>query len=228
MSDVTSADEYFRAGFRLLGCGRNDRVVELVQEALREFSNDGSLWELLGVGLYRLENLTAAIHALETASLLKPLDTGARLYLAMAYAARGKQDLAVFVYLLIGDSPRTPIWMLPRVARQLGELERFSDALHVCRTIVARAPERHEAHFGIAYYLHRLGADRSQVISSVSRANELAPDKPLYQAVLASLVHSESGKTRARSNKPPFELDHGARMIWSDFSKVVSDRDPPG
>lgn len=190
---MKSASEIFRAGLTLLQQGEVRRAADLAAEALEEYPDDGPLWELLGVAEQRDGQHIAAREALETASLLKPLDIGARFCLAEAFAATGLAELAVFVYRMVSDDARTPIWLLPRVASQLGQMQAYSDALHVCRTILSRDATRHEAHFGVGFYLRRLDGDPAEVLSAIGRAHEMAPRVSLYRVVLASLLQ-EAGQ----------------------------------
>jgi tetratricopeptide (TPR) repeat protein len=185
---MTSARDTFGHGLRLLKGGQIKGAIELATAVLRELPDDGPLWELVGVAYQRDAQSAAALHALETASLLKPLDIGARFCLAEAYAATGSHELAVFVYRMVAEDPRSPIWLLPKVASHLGELREFDHALDVCQTIVQRDPTRHEAHFGIGFYLRRLGAQTERVVTVIQRALELAPKTNLYRVVLASLL----------------------------------------
>lgn len=188
MCTKNSADERFQVGLGLLKSGQIGRAAELAALGVCDFPDDGPLWELLGVAHQREGRHELAREALETATLLKPLDIGARFCLAEAYAACGAHDLAVFVYRLVSDDPRTPVWLLPRVASHLGAMEEFSHALGVCQLIVHRDPMRHEAHFGIGFYLRRLGIATEKVIAAISRAYELAPEITLYRIVFASLL----------------------------------------
>ncbi len=185
---MNCAREVFSTGLRLLKGGHINQVTELAAEAVGEFPDDGPLWELLGVAYQRDGQYAEALHALETASLLKPLDIGARFCLAEAYAATGSHDLAVFVYRMVSEDRRSPVWLLPKVASHLGELKEFEHALDVCQTIVERDAERHEAHFGIGFYLRRLGAKTERVIAAIQQAFDLAPETNLYRVVLASLL----------------------------------------
>ncbi len=178
----------FQTGLALLKARQLDQAAELAATSVCEFPDDGALWELLGVAHQRGGQHELAREALEMATLLKPLDIGARFCLAEAYAATGSHDMAVFVYRLVADDPQTPIWLLPKVASQLGELEEFGHALGVCQIIVERDVTRHEAHFGIGFYLRRLGIATERVVAAISQAFELAPEIPLYRVVLASLL----------------------------------------
>ena len=193
MCAMNSAREIFKIGLGLLKSGLINRVTDLAAEAVEDHPDDGPLWELLGVAYQREGRSTEALHALETASLLKPLDIGARFCLAEAYAATGSQELAVFVYRMVSEDPKSPVWLLPKVASHLGDMGEFEHALDVCQTIVERDFTRHEAHFGMGFYLRRLGAKMERVFSAIQQAFELSPESTLYRVVLASLLR-ESGR----------------------------------
>lgn len=184
----------FQTGLALLKVGQLEQAAELAATAVCDFPDEGALWELLGVSHQRRGEYELAREALEMATLLKPLDIGARFCLAEAYAATGYRDLAVFVYRLVAEDPRTPTWLLPKVASHLGELQEFAEALAVCQRIVDRDDSRHEAHFGMGFYLRRMGMATDRVLAAISRAHELAPQIALYRVVLALLWH-EQGRT---------------------------------
>lgn len=185
---MNCAQRQFQAGLELLKTGQIEQAAELAASGVCEFPEDGPLWELLGVAHQRSGQPELAREALEMATILKPLDIGARFCLAEAYAATGFRDMAIFVFRMVSDDPRTPIWLLPKVASQLGELDAFPHALGVCQLIVERDADRHEAHFGIGFYLRRLDVSTTRVMQSVARAHELAPEIPLYRIVYASLL----------------------------------------
>jgi len=181
--------ELFQIGLALIRQGDYQPAAELASSAVLDFPDDGNLWELRGVALHHLGEHSAARSALETASLLQPIDVGARYCLAGCYAATGLYDLAVFVYQMVAEDGRAPLWLLPNIASKLGQLNEHQAALGVCRLILLRDDSRHEAHFGIAFYLRRLGAPLEAVVEATTRAHELAPQVPLYRVVLASLLH---------------------------------------
>lgn len=185
---MTSA-ELFQIGLALIRQGDYQAAAELASSAVIDFPDDGDLWELRGVAEHHLGNRSAARSALETASLLQPLDVGARYCLASCYAATGLRELAIFIYQMVAEDPRAPLWLLPNIASRLGQLNEHQAALGVCRLILLRDDSRHEAHFGVAFYLRRLGAPLEEVVKSTARAHELAPQVPLYRVVLASLLH---------------------------------------
>jgi tetratricopeptide (TPR) repeat protein len=188
---MKSATEEFLAGVSLLKHGFLRDAADVAEDALEVYPDDGPLWELLGVACQRDARHMEAREALETASLLKPLDTGARFCLAEAYAATGLYDMAVFVFRMVSDDPQTPTWLLPRIASHLGQMQEHADALEVCQLILKRDDARHDAHFGVGFYLRRMGAPVTQVLTSIMRAHELAPEVSLYRVVAASLLEEQ-------------------------------------
>lgn len=191
---MLSHQELFRIGLGLMKQKLHQQAADIAAEALNEFSDNGDLWELLGVARHHLAQHDLAVAALETATLLKPLDPGARFCLAGSYVATGKEDLAVFMYDLVGNDAATPTWLLPQVASRLGQLKEYELALQVCRQLIAREPGKHEAHFGVAFYLRRTGATLETIAGAVQQAHELCPASRVYRVVLAALWQ-ELGRT---------------------------------
>jgi tetratricopeptide (TPR) repeat protein len=191
---MTSPEDLFRIGLALMKQNQHQQAEELAAVAVLDHPDDGNLWELLGVAQHHERRHEAACEALETATLLKPLDVGARFCLAGSYAATGCRELAIFVYRMVAHDEQTPNWLLPRVAARLGQMEEYTDALETCQALLLRDPARHEAHFGVAFYLSRLGAPLDCVTEAITRAHEAAPEISLYRVVLASLLH-EQGQT---------------------------------
>jgi tetratricopeptide (TPR) repeat protein len=185
---MTLAEELFSLGMTLLKQREVKRAVEVATDGVQSFPENGDLWELLGVCQFHAQNSPASCEALEEASLLKPLDVGARFCLAGAYAGVGRRELAVDIYRLIADDEQAPICLLPKVAARLGQMLAHAEALDVCRTIVRRDPDHHGAHFGIAFYLRQLGSPLAELLPQIARAQELAPDVPLYRIALASIM----------------------------------------
>ena len=181
-------------GRTLLEQGDYEQAAKLSAAGVHAHPDDGWLWELLGVALHRLDEHAGAVDALESATLLKPLATGARYALAGSYDMIGRRDLSVFLYRLVAEDEQTPLCLLPKVASRLGQMEEYSAALDVCRAVVLRNPQHHEAHFGQAFYLRRLGAARECVAIPLSRAHELAPHVALYRIFLA-VLRQEQGRT---------------------------------
>ncbi len=175
-----------------------DEAIQLAEEALRQNEDDGHVWQFLGLLRHRMRDLKRAQAALETASLLVPLKPAARFALADCYLRTGLRKLAADLYDDVALDPLCPTDLLGGVAAGLGSLGRFESALEVCRSLVRREPESHEGHFGIAFYLRRLGASVAIALPSAMRAHELAPSISLYTIAVASMLAHQGRHEDAR------------------------------
>jgi tetratricopeptide (TPR) repeat protein len=173
--------------FELAGIGRIAEAVELAGRAIRSYPEDGRLWQLCGLLRHRLGDIQGACSALETASLLVPLEPAPRCALAECYARTGHAELAIDLFRELAGDERCPTTLLAAVAAGLGGLGEHHDALEACREIIRRDPEHHQAYFGVAFYLRRIGRPPRAVLPAVLQAHELAPDIPLYRITLAAL-----------------------------------------
>jgi hypothetical protein len=135
--------------------------------------------------------------SLECASHLAPLTSSASFALAICYLQNNKRDLGVLVLRGLATSSRTPLALLPMVAATLGSLSEFVIALSACRNIVRRDHERHDAHFGVAYYLRCLRTAPRKYIASIRQAHHLAPEVPLYRVVLAGFLEETGDRDEA-------------------------------
>ncbi|WP_435006878.1 tetratricopeptide repeat protein [Tundrisphaera lichenicola] len=168
--------------------GRVIEAEELIESALRADPDDGELWRVAGFFRHRVGNFEGARDAFETAGLLVPLDHPSRRVLAECFARTGFDELASDGYRCLALDPTCPSDLLPSVAAGLGQLGEFGPALGACLELVRREPGLPEAHFGVAYYLRRLGRAPEVVLPIVARAYELAPEVPLYRVSLATLL----------------------------------------
>ncbi|WZO99839.1 hypothetical protein EP7_001453 [Isosphaeraceae bacterium EP7] len=173
--------------FELLREGRLEEADRLAGEAVEAEPDNGELWEMRGLLRQRSGDHAGACEALEMASMLVPMGHAPQCALADCYAKTGKTDLAHDMYQHLAGDPRCPTFLLPAVASGLGTLGDLTGALGVCQTWSDREPSCHEALFGTAYYMRRLGASPADVIPVMERSHELAPDRAVYRIVLASL-----------------------------------------
>ncbi len=182
------AGEILRRGSFLPLEGQLADDIEQVRAALLGDPESGSLWKKLGLLFHRAADYWAARNALELASSLVPLDHDCLLALASSYAHAGQEGPAADLYRQVLEDGKTPVELLSAIASGLGALGAFEDALRACRELVRREPGCHEAHFGIAFYLRKLGHPCEAIYPMVSRAHELAPNIPLYRITLSSLL----------------------------------------
>lgn len=64
----------------------------------------------------------------------------------------------------------------------------LASAFEAYRAMARRDPGRHEAYFGMAWCLRRLGQPAGSILPVMTRAHELSPTSAVYRAVLASLL----------------------------------------
>jgi len=183
--------------FELVAQGRVDEASELAARCVEEAPDDGRLWQFLGLLRHRQGDYAGACDALETASLLVPIEPASRCALADCHARAGRDGLAGDLYRQLGRDERCPTSLLPAVAAGLGNLGQNEAALAACRKIVRRDPEHHHAHFGIAFYLRRLGRPAPAILAAVARAHELAPQVVLYRMTLAVLLDQAGRRDEA-------------------------------
>ncbi len=183
--------------FELVGLGRVDEAVDLAECAVQDDPDDGRFWQFLGLLRHRQGDYSGACAALETASLLVLLEPASRCALAECRCQGGAQR--------IGLRPVPPARPGRAVShgfalgrrRRPGSLGENEAALAACRKIVRRDPLHHHAHFGVAFYLRRLGRPLTSVIASITRLHELAPRSPSTGSAWPC-----SSTTRASVRKP--------------------------
>jgi Flp pilus assembly protein TadD len=193
--------------FELAGLGRLAEAEDLVERALLDSPDDGRLWQSVGLFRHRMGDFAGACQSLETAGLLVPLDPKARSVLAECFARTGHPDLAGDLYRSLSSDPACPDELLPELAAGLGYLGMYGAALATCLELVRRAPSMAEAHFGMAFYLRRLGQPAEAILPVVARAHELAPEVPLYRISLATLLDHSGRRDEARELIRDLDLD---------------------
>jgi tetratricopeptide (TPR) repeat protein len=193
--------------FELAGAGRLDEAGDLAESALAVEDENGSLWRFVGLLRHQAGDFAGACDALETAQLLVPLDPATNCALAECLARTGCRGLASEIYRTLATSDRTPERLLPAVAAGLGYLGEYTTALEVCIDLTRRQPEFPEAHFGVAFYLRRLGKTPSAALPFIARAHELAPDVALYRISLATLLDHSGRREEAYDLLRDVDLD---------------------
>jgi len=194
--------------FELAGAGRLDEAGDLAESALSEEDENGLLWRFVGLLRHQAGDFAGACGALETAQLLVPLDPATNCALAECLARTGCRGLAGEIYRTLASSDRTPERLLPTVAAGFGYLGEYTSALGVCLDLTHRSPEFPEAHFGVAFYLRRLGKPPEAALPFIVRAHELAPDVALYRISLATLLDHGGRREEAYDLLRGVDLDN--------------------
>jgi Flp pilus assembly protein TadD len=79
------------------------------------------------------------------------------------------------------------------VASRLGKVGAYEQAVTVYREALRHDPRAHEALFGMAFALRRLGQSLEAILPLVAQAHEFAPQVTTYRVLLAS-IYAELGQ----------------------------------
>ena len=167
--------EILQRCLELFNEGRISEADVLAEAGLRRSPDDGDLWQMYGLPRQRRRRRRRGLcgagdgRSARAAGLLIPLR------LADCYARTGRIELARDLYRHLAGDNRCPTALLPAVASGLGAIGDDETALDVCRELVRRDPTRHEAHFGMAFYLRRLGNPPEAILPVVARAHSWSP-----------------------------------------------------
>lgn len=180
---MSSADYYQRA-MSLYDERRFAEAADCAAQGLDHDPDNGGLWQLFGTARCNPQDFAGACDALERTSLLVPLHPLAHYALASCYHRLGQIDLAALIYTYLAESVASTALLAALTAR-LGEMARSHDALKVCERITDIDPGHHAAHFGVAFYLCRIGLPAPALILHLAMALDLAPDVTHYRLNLA-------------------------------------------
>jgi len=169
----------------LLDEGQLPAAESAVDSLLSAHPEFGPAWCLKGEIRRRLEDAKGCIEALEAASVRMELPAEIQLRLAECYAAAGRSDLARWLMRDVPAKPDATDCIVLKTACALGRMGDNDQALELCRHVYDRAPDRHEAAFGIAYYMHRTGKEAAEVLPYLQTAHELDPKNTMYRVSLA-------------------------------------------
>jgi len=182
---VTTAESTWQQAVGLMANAQYEAAADCARRALDDDPDHGRLWQVYGAARWLLQDYQVATAALETATTLVPLLSVPLRALADCYARLGKHDLAVQLYGRLIENGQTPTALLPGIAAALNGLGEVALALEACEVIVQRDPACHQAHFGLAYYQARLGAEPAELLEPLAMAHDLAPHILHYRINLA-------------------------------------------
>jgi thioredoxin-like negative regulator of GroEL len=173
--------------------GRAEAAADAVLAVHPEY---GPGWCLKGEIRRRLSDAEGCIQALEAASLQMELPAEMQLHLAECYASAGRSDLAKWLMRDVPAKADATDCIVLKTACALGRLGASDEALDLCRDVFERSPDRHEAAFGVAYYMNRVGKESSDVLPYLRAAYDLDPRNTMYRVSLALCLNS-LGRTEA-------------------------------
>jgi tetratricopeptide (TPR) repeat protein len=202
---------------------RFEEAAALAKQALDESPDNGRLWEIYGTARCQLEDFEVACDALETASVLVALHPVAQVALAACYVRANRTELACLIYRHLAVTV-TNTGLLSKVAARLGALEKHSAALKVCRRIVDLDSGHHQAIFGIAYYLRRLGFSSGTILPHLEMALKLSPDNLTYRLNLAFALFDIDCDREAHETLKPVALEAVSSPCCLQRMRQIFDR----
>lgn len=183
----------------LLATGDVPQAQRLAEAWAQQEPASGRAQEIRGIVALAQGRWREALQLLEEASLLVPLAVVGQCALADCYQRLGKSDLAATIYLYLAQRDDVPATALARIAAGLGAAGKLAAALEVCRKAADMLPEDDDPLFGMACYMTRLGYPPELVLSVLSRAQSLAPERLLHQIASAALLDQLGRRAEARA-----------------------------
>jgi tetratricopeptide (TPR) repeat protein len=185
---MSSADSYHVAARTKFDEGEFPEAVALCRQGLLLDPDHPGLLQISGVSYYELGEWEDSLADLEGACSLAPLSSISQLVLAAIYSTKCRQpETALAIYEFLAEPGRCPTPLLPEVARGLGELGAYPQAFRACLRMIELRPGLHQAQFGAAFYMVRMGTSAEQVLPHLRRAFELSPATLSYRVSLAML-----------------------------------------
>ena len=167
--------------------GEKQRAFKIATDELRRNEDHGEMHEVLGLLHYLELHIDQAIHHLETACTLLPLNSRSQIALANCYIERdfGKAASAIFEHLV--TLPDLPSDLFPDLAKGFARLGDYHNARQACEAAIERMPDCEKAWFGLVFYMTRCSYPCSKVISVMRKVVSLAPKSIDYRMVIANL-----------------------------------------
>lgn len=185
---MISANQIRHETRSLLTFGDYEQALELAEQGVHAYSEDGHLWELHGIALGCRQRTLEAMASLERASTLVPLSSEGQLALAACYLRTHHLQSAECIYDFLVTRDDLPAPLMGDLAWGLDRVGKPEMALAVCQAAVRRVPDCHSAWFAMAQYLTKLGHPLEEIATAVRRAFELAPQRTLYRVDHALLL----------------------------------------
>jgi len=177
--------------------GELDQAGQILRNHLRDHEDDKRGWELLGRIHLDQGAVAEAVAAIETASLLAPLQPESRIFLAIGYGQLGRYELSRDLLVGMIPDPTLSITLLLQVAAGLDAIGQPELAVQACRSAVRREPDQAQAYYDLGYYSARSGAPLHVVEALARQAISLEPDNVRYRVGLASMFVQQGRLTDA-------------------------------
>ena len=196
---MTSKPAELLRAMRLLSLGEPFLAERTASAGLRFQPEHGHLLEVRGIARHQLGQHAKAVDDLEAAMMTVTLNPLALWCLADSSAALHQIESAQRLLSWLADRDDCPTSLLPRVADLLGRTGAEESALDVLHLWCEREPARATPHWGMAYFMARLGYSHRAVILRLRSACERAPTNAQYRAQLGSAEAEAGDLNRART-----------------------------
>lgn len=159
-------------------------AIDVLEVELARGPDDGHLWESRGMLLYHAGRLAEALHDVEQAQLLVPLEPAARFVMAECLRLLDHEDLAGDVYLALADDCPPTDELLPLVQRGLGQLGMWPEVARLCRWVLEHVPDDDLQVYLLSQAALQMDQPPQAVVPLLRRAVYLAPSVQRYRAAL--------------------------------------------
>jgi tetratricopeptide (TPR) repeat protein len=171
----------------------SEATAGIAAAALADHPADAGLWEVLGLSLHAMGDVTLAAEALEMATVLRPLSTSAQVALADCYLALDRDEVARSMYQhLAADPDAIPAEHLAAVVAGLTRVGELRAALEVAREHAKRLPRSDDAAFTVVECMEAAECPLVDRLAAARQAYRLAPHRARNRLALAWL-HCRSG-----------------------------------
>ena len=176
-----TAREMFQAGL-------NDDATRILKAQLHAAPDNGSCWEMLGVILLSDYRIEESVSALESASTLIPLSTGARIALANGYSEQGFHAAAETVLDFL-NAEELSTELLETVAAIATANGSYFHAFKWSREAANRNPDCDRTVFNVARNMRLCGYPNHFIMPVLQETIRLAPDVHRYRILFAQLAY---------------------------------------
>ncbi|MEO1498611.1 MAG: tetratricopeptide repeat protein [Planctomycetota bacterium] len=166
----------FVSARRLLASGECTEAIELLEAAVADSPDEGTLWCLLGVAQWGIGSVEDSIASLETATTLVPVGAEGRLALALGYEVIQKRELASDLFVGLLSEEHLPYAVLEPLSRALARAKQPALALEVCQRAAGRRPDSAGPLRGMAFYMTQLDRASEEILPVLFKAFHLEPE----------------------------------------------------
>lgn len=187
---LTRAKTYYKNGMA-------SDALDILSEQLDEYPNDAASLELQGLILHSFQEYQLARQSIETAASIQELSPSAQLALADSYWFTEEQSLATKIFNQLSQREKLPSHLLPAIAIGLGRAQSFHAAIEVCRRSVDSDPTGHQARYGVAFYMAKVGYPPEFVLAIMKGLVDIMPSVFHYRNAMATLLCQLNDPDRA-------------------------------